>query len=176
VSAINLTVRHGIGLLVHSILFATVAVLASTCGGSTSSSSITPAATSNRPAGNPVPAQLIGDWLMAPQTVNLIMSADGNPGCPKPVTADTCMVRFTLTSTTYQWTTSLGLDARPGDVVVNRTEIDFFNGPACGLNLPQGVGRYAWTVTSDVLHFVALASDPCPRAVWLANQSYTRTS
>ena len=113
---------------------------------------------------------------MAPETVTAIMSANGNPGCPTPITAATCMVRFTLTSTTYHWKTSLGLDERPGDAVVNRTEIDFFNGPACGLKLPQGVGRYAWTLTGDVLSFVVLAPDPCPRVVWLAGQSYTRTS
>ena len=123
-----------------------------------------------------MPAQLIGDWLMAPETVNAIISANGNSGCPTPITAATCMVRFALTPTTYHWTTSLGLDERPGEVVVSRTEIDFFNGPACGLKLPQGVGRYAWMLTGDVLSFVLLAPDPCPRAVWLAGQSYTRTS
>ena len=151
-----------------------IVALASACGPPPSSASITPAAAANRPAGGPVPARLIGDWLMAPETVDAIMSADGNPGCAKPVTAATCMVRFTLTSTTYHWTTSLGLDARPGDVVVNGAQIDFFNGPACGLKLPQGVGRYAWTVTGNVLHFALLDSDPCPRTVWLADQSYTR--
>jgi hypothetical protein len=170
-----LTIGKRIGSAAIPALLATVAVLAASCGSSSSAAS-TPAAVSNRPAGGSVPAKLIGHWLMAPETVNLIMSADGNPGCPKPVTADTCMVQFTLTSTTYHWTTSLGLDARPGDVVVNRTEIDFFNGPACGLKLPQGVGRYTWMVTGDVLSFVALAPDPCPRTAWLADQSYSRTS
>jgi hypothetical protein len=153
-----------------------LAVIAPACGGSSSSLSTTPSGAANRPAGGPVPAQLVGDWLMAPETVNTIMSADGNAGCPKPVTAATCMVRFTLTSTTYHWTTSLGLDARPGDVVVNHAEMDFFNGPACGLKLPQGVGRYTWTITGAALQFAPLSSDPCPRTVWLANQSYSRTT
>src|SRR6202521_2859632 len=79
-------------------------------------------------------------------------------------------------ATTYPWTTSLGLDERPGDVLGNQTEIDFFNGPVCGLKLPQGVGRYTWTVTGTVLHFASLGSDPCPRRVWLADQSYSRTN
>ena len=175
-TATHVTTRHRIGsFALPTLLAVTFALSVSACGGSGPSASITPSA-SNRPAGGLVPAQLIGDWSMAPETVNLIMSTDGNPGCPKPVTAATCMVLFTLTSTTYHWTTSLGLDERPGDVVVNQTEIDFFNGPVCGLKLPQGVGRYTWTVTGTVLHFASLGSDPCPRRVWLADQSYSRTN
>ena len=45
-----------------------------------------------------------------------------------------------------------------------------------GSKLPQVVGPYTWTLTGAVLHFVSLGSDPYPRTVWLADQSYSRTS
>lgn len=86
------------------------------------------------------------------------------------------MASLKLSATQYSWVTNFPLDTRAGDVVVNRTEMDFFNGPACGLKLPHGVGRYTWAVTGSILHFDALGTDPCPRSVWLANQSYTRES
>jgi hypothetical protein len=60
----------------------------------------------------------------------------------------------------------------PGDVVVNNTEIDFFSADVYGLKLPDGVGRYTWTLTGGLLNFVPLNQDPCPRsATWLANRS-----
>lgn len=113
---------------------------------------------------------------MAPQAVTTILQAQGDPGCPQPLDVSTCMVRLKLTATQYSWTTNLRLDERAGDAVVNQSEIDFFNGPACGLKLPAGVGRYSWTVAGVVLHFAAVANDPCPRRAWLDNQSYSRAS
>jgi len=85
------------------------------------------------------------------------------------------MASLVLTATQYRWVSNLPLDTRAGDVVVKQTEMDFFNGPACGLKLPQGIGRYTWALDGAVLRFVALSSDPCPRSLWLANQSYSRT-
>lgn len=42
--------------------------------------------------------------------------------------------------------------------------------------LPDGVGRYKWTLTDRILRFVALNQDACTRGVaWLANRSYSRT-
>ena len=123
------------------------------------------------PAGGPVPAQLLGDWLMPAAAAQAISGS-----CPTPVTVSTCMFRLTFTATTYNWTTNVaGFTDGGGDVVVNGNEIDFFNGQACSTDLPQGVGRYTWTLTNGVLHFVLLNTDICPRQPFLANQSYTRT-
>jgi hypothetical protein len=124
------------------------------------------------PAGGPVPAQLLGDWLIPAAAAQAIdMGA-----CPTPVTVSTCMFRLTFTATTYNWTIKApGFSDGGGDVVVNGNEIDFFNGQACSTDLPQGVGRYTWTLTNGVLHFAPLNTDICPRQPFLANQSYTRT-
>jgi hypothetical protein len=166
----RVTVRHRIGS------FAILALLAVTfaCGGSSPSASSSPTAASNSPAGGPVPTQLIGDWSLSAEALDAILQVSGNSQCPKPLSVQTCMASLRLTATHYSWVSDLPLDTRAGDVVVNQSEMDFFNGPACGLKLPQGVGRYTWTITGAVMRFVALGPDPCPRSVWLANQSYTR--
>jgi hypothetical protein len=102
-----------------------------------------------------VPAQLLGDWFQS------------NDAC--------AFIQLTLAATTYRLL-HCGVSSS-GDVVVNNTEIDFFNADVCGRPLPDGVGRYTWTITSGVLHFTPLNQDPCPRgASWLANRSYSRTS
>ena len=62
-----------------------------------------------------------------------------------------------------------------GDIGVNGTEIDFFNGDQCGLALPDGVGRYQWSIQGSVLHFTALNQDPSGRTHHLAGQSFIRT-
>jgi hypothetical protein len=114
-----------------------------------------------------VPAQLLGDWFLPPAAAEAI---DGNVACK--------LLQLTLTATTYQIThTALGVcDASSsGGVVVNGTEIDFFNGDHCGLQLPDGVGRYTWTLTAGVLHFT-LISDPCGRAAMFPEQSWSRTA
>jgi hypothetical protein len=48
-----------------------------------------------------------------------------------------------------------------GDLVVNGNEIAFFNAPICGLTLPDGVGRYRWTVKGKTLHFELIGQEPC---------------
>jgi len=88
------------------------------------------------------------------------------------------LLRLTLTATTYRLThdPACGGLTSLGEVVVNKAEIDFFNADVCGLKLPDGVGRYGWTLAAGLLHFSALNSDPCPRgAAWFDNRSYSRT-
>jgi hypothetical protein len=97
--------------------------------------------------------------------------------CPSPVTAANCFFELTLTTTTYsQAFSAIGgkQDAGQGDVVVKNHEIDFFNGVLCGLELPDGIGRYTWTLTGGVLH-LTLISDPCPRQEAYIYQGWTRT-
>jgi hypothetical protein len=113
------------------------------------------AAAPSPPRGGPVPARLLGDWFLS------------NSHCP--------LIQLTLSATIYHLA-HCG-DSSSGAVVVNNTEIDFFNADLCGLQLPDGVGRYMWTLTDGVLHLTPLNQDPCPRgAYWLADQSYKRTS
>jgi hypothetical protein len=85
------------------------------------------------------------------------------------------MFKLTFTASSYNFEISApGRTGGGGDAVVNGTEIDFFNGQACSLQLPEGVGRYTWTLTGGVLHFTSMNQDLCPRAPILANQSYNR--
>ena len=67
---------------------------------------------------------------------------------------DLCLI---LTGYTYDF------GAGRGNVVVKGSEIDFFNGEACGKALPDGVGRWNWVVSGNVLTFSLLAGDPCGR-------------
>ena len=134
------------------------------------SPSQTPAA--SPPPGGPVPAQLLGTWLL--DTPN-----------PDPGLTETGIingkVKVTLTATTYL---VQGEPAAAGSVVVNNNEIDFFSQvpggtPNCHLRLPDGVGRYTWTLAGGVLHFAPLIQsgyfgDPCGRLVF-TDQSYIRT-
>jgi hypothetical protein len=41
-----------------------------------------------------------------------------------------------------------------------RGPTSFFKGEDCGLSLPDGVGRYQWTLAGSVLHFTPLGQDP----------------
>jgi hypothetical protein len=149
--------------------------LASACGQSTPSANLaTPSAASNRPAGGPVPAQLRGDWLLPPAAGNAYLQSSGE-SCPTPLAAVTCMFKLTFTATTYYFATNApGRTSGGGDVVVNGTEMDFFNGQACGRTLPEGVGRYTWALAGGALHFAPLNQDTCPRAPVLANQTFNR--
>ena len=93
-----------------------------------------------------------------------------------PVSVATCMFKLTFTATTYYFEINApGHTSGGGDAVVNGLEIDFFNGQACGLQLPDGVGRYTWTLANGILHFAPMNQDPCPRSPILSNQSYSRT-
>jgi hypothetical protein len=64
---------------------------------------------------------------------------------------------MSLTAYTYDF------GASSGNVVVNGAEIDFFNGDLCGKPLPDGVGRWKWAVSGNVLTVSPLAGDPCHR-------------
>jgi hypothetical protein len=144
-------------------------LLVSGCGQSTSSATRpTPSGAASPPPGGSVPAQLLGDWFLPPA---IVIAVEGNSACR--------LLQLTLTTTTYQLTHDpvCGVFSSSGDVVVNNTEMDFFSADVCGLKLPDGVGRYRWTLTGGLLNFIPLNQDPCPRgASWLANRSYSRTS
>jgi hypothetical protein len=115
-----------------------------------------------------VPAKMLGDWFLPPVIVAVV---EGNRACR--------LLKLTLTATSYQLThdPACGALASSGEVVVNESEIDFFNADVCGLKLPNGVGRYTWSLSDGVLHFVPRNQDPCPRGIaWLANRSYSRTN
>ncbi len=80
---------------------------------------------------------------------------------------------LTLTTTAYVLRDSG--EHGTGDIVVNGNEIDFFSGTLCSLALPQGVGRYQWTLHGATLHLTPLNVDPCGRGDLLTNQSYTKS-
>jgi hypothetical protein len=113
-----------------------------------------------------VPAQLLGDWFLPP---SVAQDLEGNAVC--------VLLKLTLTATTYQITrTALGVcgTGSSGDVVVNQSEIDFFNGSG-GMSgeCVDTVGRYTWTLTSGLLYFT-LISDPCRPALQLQH-GWSRT-
>ena len=94
------------------------------------------------PAGEPVPAQLIGDWFMFMPPA--VFESVTGLSCPSPPTAENCFFQLTLMATTSHayLLASRSVDLLTGDVVVNNNEIDFFNGVYCelnqGLHLPDG--------------------------------------
>jgi hypothetical protein len=166
--------------LIAALLGIAFASLSSSCGGSTPSATVstpsavatpTTAASPPTPAGSPppggaVPAKLLGNWFIPPAVV---IAAEGASNCPSPPTVQNCFIQLNLTATEYH----VSLTQSPtgsGNVVVNKDEIDFFNGGNCGLQLPEGVGRYKWTLTSGVLHLARLNQDPCGRDSVLINQ------
>jgi hypothetical protein len=161
-----------------------LAFLAASCGGGSASSakSPTPSASSSPtlgspPPGGPVPAQLLGVWLLATPNPDPGLAVDGI------INGKT---QLTLTATTYR-VESVNNNPAPrypeaGATVVNGTEIDFFSEtsgqPFCHLHLPDDVGRYVWTLKSGVLHVATVVAtgyfgDPCGR-LDLADQSYVR--
>jgi hypothetical protein len=166
------------------------AIVGSACGGqSTSSAKLptpavapSPPPAASPPAGGPVPAQLLGSWYLPPASV----VAMGDGPCPSSATAANCFFRLTFyaahldpggTFDTYaQAVTAQGgtLGSGSGNVVVNNNEIDFFNGVLCGLKLPDGVGRYTWTLTGGLLT-LTLISDPCERPAAYTSGSFSRT-
>lgn len=127
------------------------------------------------PQGGPVPVQLLGDWylFLPPDRFAAITSFS----CPSQPTSANCFFQLTLSATTYRQSfTARGgrQSAGQGDVVVNNQEIDFFNGALCGLQLPDGIGRYSWSIVSGVLSFT-LMSDPCGRSEILTAQGWSLT-
>jgi len=147
----------------------TLGLVVAACGQPGSTATVTtPSVANGRPQGGPVPATLLGDWFLPPA---IVVAVEGNSSCR--------LLRLTLTATTYRLThdPACGGLTSTGEAVVNKTEIDFFNADVCGLKLPDGVGRYGWTLAGGLLHFSALNPDPCPRgAAWFDNRSYSRTS
>lgn len=137
---------------------ATATATATTAATATSVATATSAATAvpaSPPPGGPPPTVLIGTWTRVVSTADsgavVTFSADGFRVADK-------------------------LGGGIGDVVVNGDEIDFFNVQACGLFLPEGVGRYRWTLHGATLHFAPLNSDPCPvRHAHFADQDFTRS-
>jgi hypothetical protein len=143
----------------NGALTLTVAVALAACGGATPAlstptsspvvvSSASPSASlvaAPWPSGEPVPQDLAGVWRLGTSAGTMRLS--GN---------------------TYAFGQS------NGNVVVNGNEIDFFNGTGCGLALPDGVGRYSWTLSGREVHFVALAPDPCGRSDLLNDVTWRR--
>jgi hypothetical protein len=176
-----MTTRRWIGWpAIAALLSIAVVFLTSSCDQPTSSANLpTPSAGPSRPTGGPVPDQLLGDWFMAmPPAV--IEARTGVP-CPSPPTAENCFFQLTLMASTSHafFVASPGVgDLLTGDVVVNKDEIDFFNGVYCelnqGLHLPDGVGRYTWKVTDGLL-YLTMISDPCTRSHFFSYQGWSRT-
>jgi hypothetical protein len=138
------------------------------CGGESSATGTTAASTSpptatgesttsasGAPAGDSAPAQLQGTWKLV----------SGN--------ALEKGLLFVISERHYRVPTHLA----HGDLAVNGTEIAFFNAAICGLTLPEGVGRYRWTVDGDTLHFELIGEEPCGgRADILDGATYKRIS
>ena len=109
-----------------------------------------PTPTAAPPTGDQAPSLLIGSWYqVASSTTVLTLTA----------------TRYILRDTAEQGN---------GDIVVNGQEIDFFSGTLCSLALPQGVGRYRWTLQGVHLHLAPLNTDPCGRIGLLTNQTFTK--
>ena len=163
------------GSLAIAALFGLVFVfLTASCGQSTSSANRpTPSGAASPPAGGPVPTQLLGGWYVLPADINAIV---GYTACQLPSTPAKCSVQIVFTATTVTWPNNLGFTSCCGDVVVNGSEMDFFNDSGCGIPLPAGLGQYTWTLTGSVLHFKPLNADPCERFAWLANRDFYRTT
>jgi hypothetical protein len=165
---------------IAALLGIAIVFLASSCGQSTSTAKQptpslvpSPVPVASPPPGGPVPAQLLGAWYLP--AADLV--AVSGVACPLRPTAANCFWQLLLTATAY----SQALTARTGlqgggrgDVVVNNNEIDFYNGAYCGLQLPDGVGRYTWKIRGGLLH-LTLISDPCPRAAVYTHKSWSRT-
>ena len=160
---------------IASLLAIAVVLLASSCSQPTSSAKLpTPSAAPSPPHGGPVADQLLGDWFMAmPPAV--IEVRTGVP-CPSPPTAENCFFQLTLmASTTHAYlVANPSVDLLTGDVVVNKDEIDFFNGVYCEIPLPGGIGRYTWKLTGGLL-YLTLISDPCTRTHFFSYQGWSRT-
>jgi hypothetical protein len=161
------TIRGGIGSPAIAALLGIAAVfLAASCGPSISSATVptpsvapspTPSASPSQPPppGGPLPASLLGNWFLKPAAADAILGAS-NP-CPSPLSAATCLIQLTFTASTYRLTGQAS-DGGKGDVVVNGTEIDFFNMAFCfdAPGFAGQVSRYRWTLIAGVLHLTPL--------------------
>lgn len=103
------------------------------------------AASAPWPSGDPVPAELAGNWYLG-----------------------TSVYQMKLTGNAYV------LAGSTGNVVVTANEIVFFNASSCNVPLPGGLGRYSWALIGSTVHFVRVA-DPCPRGDLLSDTTWSRT-
>jgi hypothetical protein len=94
----------------------------------------TPGPQPSAPQGGVAPAELQGQWIDASDVV-------GN--------------RLVIRAANLVW------GGARVELVVRGNEIDFYNGNACGIRLPGGVGRYRWSISGGLLRFTPLAPDPC---------------
>jgi hypothetical protein len=170
------TLRKGRGAALLGIAFV---FLASSCSQSTPSATLPPSAvssptpTTSPPPGLPVPSELWGNWYLPGASVTQV-SGDRCPSNPTPTN---CFFQLMLGGSTWSISyAALGGIVVPsqGNVVANRNEMDFYNSAYCGLQLPAGLGRFTWRVTTGVLYFT-LISDTCSRANVLTNRGWTRT-
>jgi hypothetical protein len=129
----------------RAALVALIALLGgAACGGGSAGAAKSPSASPSAPRGGPAPAQLAGMWEQTSSSHTLNFSGTD----------------YTLTGPA---------DQALGNVAVNGSEIDFFNGSVCAIPLPGGIGRYRWSISTGSLIFSPLNSDPCPRAPFLAD-------
>jgi hypothetical protein len=101
------------------------------------------------PAGGPVPAELEGRWYQS--------ATDAH-------SAHTLV----LSGNTY----GLPEVGASGNVVVSGSEILFFSGTGCGAYLPEGIGRYTWSLKGSEL-WIERIDDPCGRSS--LNDAWSRT-
>jgi hypothetical protein len=128
------------------------ALLIGCSGGGATPAARSPSPSASWPPGGPVPSAIEGTWFF-----------------------DTVPSRITIKGNLYTVTQRASLSAY-GNVVVNGNEIDFFNGSGCRLALPDGVGRYWWSLGNKGLHFTLLNQEPCGRKEILADAMWTRTT
>ena len=91
------------------------------------------------PSGDAAPAQLQGTW-------KLVSKENPDKG-----------LHVVISERHYRVVTRLA----HGDLAVKGNEIAFFNAAICGLQLPDGVGRYRWTIEGKRLHFELIGEEPC---------------
>ena len=118
----------------------------STAAGTTSASTTAPTAsasstssTDGRPPGDAAPAKLQGTW-------KLVSRDSLEKG-----------LLFVISERHYR----VPMHLAHGDLAVSGNEIAFFNAAICGLTLPEGVGRYRWTVKGNTLRFEQIGKEPC---------------
>jgi hypothetical protein len=142
-----------IAIAVASVVVASVQA---GCGGDSGATSPAAAPTtiarSGAPTGDPAPMELQGTWKL--------VSDNPDHG-----------LLFVISDTHYRVPTRFA----HGDLVVDGDEIAFFNAAICGLQLPDGVGRYRWSVHGRQLHLEPVDEDPCGgRSDILENATYRR--
>jgi hypothetical protein len=141
-----------------ALLGALLAVSLGGCGGNSAATGPTAAMTSTAsgaPTGEAAPEELQGIW-------ELVSKKNPEKG-----------LRLVISESHYRVVQRLA----HGDLVVNGNEIAFFNAAVCGLQLPDGVGHYRWTIEGERLHFDMVEEDPCGgRSTILEDATYKRIS